>query len=228
VAHDQDRDAPIRNVLLTLLTLGTGAVDATSFESAGHVFSSVITGNLVVLGASAGWHGPILSAGVALTAYAAGVAAGALAGRGGTGGRTVPWPWPVTVTLAIELAVLAVFSVGWEFPVARSGEWQLALLALLAGAMGLQSTAVRRLGAVSTTYLTSTLTGLVASLVSGEDRRNSVRSLVLLASITAGAVCAAVTLHLAPGVIPVVVAGPLAAVVVVATVRSRLVPAADV
>jgi uncharacterized membrane protein YoaK (UPF0700 family) len=227
VAQDQDRDAPIRNVLLTLLTLGTGAVDATSFVSAGHVFSSVITGNLVVLGVSAGWHGPILSAGVALAAYAAGVAAGASTGDSGAG-RAVPWPWPVTVTLAIELAVLAAFSIGWEFPAARSGSWQLVLLALLAGAMGLQSTAVRRLGAVSTTYLTSTLTTLVASLVTGEDRKNSVRSLVLLASITAGAACAAVTLHLAPGVIPVLVAGPLAVVVAAATLRSRLAPAADV
>jgi len=35
---------------------------------------------------------------------------------------------------------------------------------LAAAAMGLQSTAMRRLGQVSTTYLTSTLTGILSGL----------------------------------------------------------------
>jgi hypothetical protein len=40
----------------------------------------------------------------------------------------------------------------------------LALLLLAAAAMGLQSTAVRRLGQMSTTYLTSTLTGVITAV----------------------------------------------------------------
>lgn len=217
----QDKNAPVRNVLLTLLTLGTGAVDATAFLSAGHVFSSVITGNLVLLGIGAGWHGAgePLSAGVALAAYAVGVAIGAR--QAGTGGHPDGlWPRAITVTLTVELAVLAGFSVSWEFLHARSGGWQVFLLALLAAAMGLQSSAVRRLGKVSTTYLTSTLTGLVASLAGGEDRDAALRSLVLLASITAGAAVGALAFHLDPALTPVVLAGPLAVVVVVTTVRS--------
>ena len=58
---------------------------------------------------------------------------------------------------------------------AFSGEWlaagghpagasRLALLLLAAAAMGLQSTAVRRLGQMSTTYLTSTLTGVITAV----------------------------------------------------------------
>jgi uncharacterized membrane protein YoaK (UPF0700 family) len=221
VPQDEDKAAPIRNVLLTLLTIGSGAVDATTFLSAGHVFSSVITGNLVLLGIALGWHGQALSAGIALAAYAAGVAVGARRGPP----RSRPdglWPRAITVTLTVELAVLAAFSLSWEYLHARSGGWQLFLLALLAAAMGLQSSAVRRLGQVSTTYLTSTLTGLVESLVSGEGRERAPRSLVLLASITAGAAVGALAFHLDPALTPVVTAGPLAVVVAVAARRSRL------
>jgi uncharacterized membrane protein YoaK (UPF0700 family) len=39
-----------RDGLLVLLTLTTGAVDASCFLHLGNVFSSVITGNLILLG----------------------------------------------------------------------------------------------------------------------------------------------------------------------------------
>jgi len=219
----KDKNAPVRNVLLTLMTIGTGSVDATTFLSVGHVFSSVITGNLVLLGISAAGQEPrlALSAGVALGAYAAGVAAGA---RPRTARRSPDglWPLAVTVTLAGELVVLCGFSAGWELVHARRGGWQVVLIGLLAAAMGLQSAAVRRLGTVSTTYLTSTLTSLVAGLVGGEGRDGSLRSLVLVIAMAAGAAAGTVTLHLAPRLTPVAVAGPLAVVVLAATFLSRL------
>jgi len=221
VPQDEDKLAPVRNVLLTLLTIGTGAVDATTFLSAGHVFSSVITGNLVLLGIAIGWHGAgrPLAVGIAIVAYAGGVAVGTRQGRAGSHHDSL-WPRAVTVTLAVELAVLAGFSLSWEFLHAESGGWQVFLLALLATAMGLQSSAVRRLGKVSTTYLTSTLTGLVEGLVSGEGRAGALRSLVLLASVTAGAAVGTLAFHLYPALTPVVLAVPLAVVVTVATVRA--------
>jgi uncharacterized membrane protein YoaK (UPF0700 family) len=37
-----------------LLTFGTGVVDGSTFLSLGHVFASVMTGNLVLLGLAAG------------------------------------------------------------------------------------------------------------------------------------------------------------------------------
>jgi len=44
---------PMRDSLVVLLTVTTGAVDAASFLALGHVFGSVITGNLVLRGVAA-------------------------------------------------------------------------------------------------------------------------------------------------------------------------------
>jgi len=44
-----------RDGLLVLLTLTTGAVDASCFLHLGHVFSSVVTGNLILLGVAAAY-----------------------------------------------------------------------------------------------------------------------------------------------------------------------------
>ena len=69
----------IRDSLVVLLTLTTGAVDVASFLALGNVFSSVVTGDMVLLGAAAGTGRPELAvhAGVALAGYLVGVAAGA-------------------------------------------------------------------------------------------------------------------------------------------------------
>src|SRR5262249_37245042 len=91
----------IRDSLVVLLTLTTGAVDAASFLALGTVFSSVITGNLVLLGVAAGTGRAELAvhSGVAMAGYVAGVAAGApLAARRHPAAGT--WPPSVTITLA--------------------------------------------------------------------------------------------------------------------------------
>src|SRR5262249_32370067 len=154
----------IRDSLVVLLTLTTGAVDAVSFLALGNVFSSVITGNLVLLGLAAGTGRPELAvhSGVAIAGYVAGGAAGApLAAQ--RQHATGTWPPSVTVTLTAELVIMVAFTIGWELAGTHpSGGGQLALVAVLAAAMGLQAAAVRRLGAMSTTYLTSTLTAPVA------------------------------------------------------------------
>src|SRR5215469_12060948 len=106
---------PIRDSLVVLLTVTTGAVDAASFLSLGHVFGSVITGNLVLLGVSAGRAEPGLGvhSAVALAGYLVGVAIGApIAVHADSHSRT--WPPSVTITLVIELGVLAAFTVVWE------------------------------------------------------------------------------------------------------------------
>ena len=58
-------------------------------------------------------------------------------------------------------------------------------MAVLAAAMGLQAAAVRHLGQMSTTYLTSTLTALVAGLVTGSKPDGMARSLGVLATLIA-------------------------------------------
>jgi uncharacterized membrane protein YoaK (UPF0700 family) len=225
---------PIRDVLVVLLTLTTGAVDATSFLALGNVFASVITGNLVLLGVAAGAARPALAvhSGVALAGYVAGVAVGApVARHQDSGGRI--WPPGVTVTLVVELGVLAAFTIAWELAgAAPHGGVQLALVVVLAAAMGLQAAAVRRLGQMSSTYLTSTLTGLVAGLVTGSKPDGMQRSLGVLAAIVIGAIVAAVLVRTAPAWLPAMVLVPLGVVIVSSVagfewVRDHLTPGRD-
>jgi uncharacterized membrane protein YoaK (UPF0700 family) len=210
------RNVTMRDILVVLLTLTTGAVDATSFLALGNVFSSVITGNLVLLGVAAGTgHGALaVRSGLALAGYAAGVAVGApIAARRGGGAGT--WPPRVTVTLAAELCVMAAFTVGWEAASGHPrGGLELALLVLLAAAMGLQAAAVRRLGQMSTTYLTSTLTAVIAGLVTGDKPEGLSRSLGVLAVIIVGATAGSLAVETAPAWLPAVVLIPLCLVIV--------------
>jgi uncharacterized membrane protein YoaK (UPF0700 family) len=225
---------PIRDSLVVLLTVTTGAVDAASFLALGHVFGSVITGNLVLLGVAANAAQPGLAAhsGVALAGYMAGVAIGApIAVHADDHGRT--WPPSVTVTLVVELGVLAAFSITWELAgAAPHGAVELALVAVLAAAMGLQAAAVRRLGQMSSTYLTSTLTGLVAGLVTGSKPDGMQRGLGVLAAIIAGAAVASIIVKTVPGLLPAVILLPLAVVIVSSVagfewVRDHLTPRRD-
>lgn len=220
-----------RDSLVVLLTLTTGAVDVTSFLALGNVFSSVVTGDMVLLGAAAGTGRPELAvhSGVALAGYIVGVIAGGpLAGRRQHASGT--WPPSVTVTLAVELVILVAFSVGWELAGTHpSGAGQLALVAVLAVAMGLQAAAVRRLGQMSTTYLTSTLTALVAGLVTGSKPDGMARSLGVLATLIIGAIVASVLLEEARAWVPLVILIPLGLVIVASVagfewVRDHLTP----
>jgi len=221
----------IRDSLVVLLTLTTGAVDVTSFLALGNVFSSVVTGDMVLLGAAAGTGRPELAvhSGVALAGYLAGVVAGApLAARRPQ--ATGTWPPSVTVILALELVILVAFSVGWELAGTHpTGGGQLALVAVLAAAMGLQAAAVRRLGQMSTTYLTSTLTALVAGLVTGSKPDGMARSLGVLATLIIGAIAASVLLEEARAWVPLVILVPLGLVIVASVagfewVRDHLTP----
>ncbi len=178
-----------RDLLLVTLALTTGATDATAFERLGHVFASVITGNLVLIGVSAvsGDGTATLLAGTALAAYAFGVVLGAPR-RPGSGDAPAVWPRSATLVLAGEAVALIVFAIGWELaPAHPRTETQALLIAAAAVAMGMQSTAIRRLGQMSTTYLTSTLTGLVESLARMRWPAGQGRSLGILLAALAGA-----------------------------------------
>lgn len=221
----------IRDSLVVLLTLTTGAVDVTSFLALGNVFSSVVTGDMVLLGAAAGTGRPELAvhSGVALVGYLVGVMVGApLAAR--RHHATGTWPPGVTVALAAELVFLVAFSVGWELAGTHpSGSGQLALVAVLAAAMGLQAAAVRRLGQMSTTYLTSTLTALVAGLVTGSKPDGMARSLGVLATLIIGAIAASILLEQARAWLPLMILLPLGLVIAASVagfewVRDHLTP----
>jgi uncharacterized membrane protein YoaK (UPF0700 family) len=184
-----------RDLLLVMLGLVTGATDATAFERLGHVFASVITGNLILLGVSAvkGDGQAALFAGSALCGYGIGVVLAAP--RGGQPDRV--WPPSATLALAFDLVLLLAFAVGWEVIGSHPGRAiQVLLLVAVSAAMGVQSTAVRRLGSMSTTYLTSTLTGLLESLRRWRWDESHARSLGILVSALCGAAAAtALILH---------------------------------
>jgi uncharacterized membrane protein YoaK (UPF0700 family) len=204
-----------------LLTAGTGATDVASFTRLGGVFTSVITGNLVLFGLSVARASADLAehTAVSVAGYVLGVAIGArviaLASRRGRPGREAAEDWPamVTAALTIEFALLAVLSAGWELTGTRpAGAVQFLLLAAAATAMGVQSAAVRGLGRgdFSTTYLTGTLTGLVAALVTpGKRSWPGWRQPGPLLALAAGGLISGVLIANAPAVIPVIILGPL-------------------
>jgi uncharacterized membrane protein YoaK (UPF0700 family) len=212
----RSRHGAARDGLLVLLTLTTGAVDASCFLHLGNVFSSVITGNLVLLGVAAATQSASLAihSGVALAGYSAGVLIGApIATRRARGGET--WPLSVSVTLVAEFGVLAAFSVGWELTAGRPGSTaQVLLIAALAVAMGIQSAAVLKLGGMSTTYLTGTLTAVVTELVTRHRGPGFARSVGVLAAIVSGAVVGGLVAEHAPAWLPAAIMTPLAVVVI--------------
>jgi uncharacterized membrane protein YoaK (UPF0700 family) len=212
------RHVTMRDTLVVLLTLTTGAVDAATFLGLGTVFSSVITGNMVLLGIAAGTGRAALAlhSGVALIGYSAGVMLGApFASR--RSGSPPAWPRGVTITLALEVVVLLGFTAGWEITGTHpTGSAQVLLVIVLAAAMGMQSTAVRQLGQMSSTYLTSTLTGLLAGLATRTKVDGAWRSVGVLVAIVIGAVAGSLVIKNAPAWLPLVILIPIGAVVTLA------------
>lgn len=208
--------------MLILLAVTTGATDATAFERLGHTFASVITGNLILLGVSAarGDGALAVSSGVALAGYALGVMIAAP--RGNAPDQGSDWPAGTTSALAGDLACLLVFAIGWVLADGRPGRTaQTLLLALAAVAMGMQSTAVRRLGQMSTTYLTSTYTALFEALVARQWSAEYVRSIGILVMAFVGAAAAVGLINDARLVVPALQLLPIAAVIVAARRLSR-------
>ena len=89
-----------RDVRLILLAVATGATDATALERLGHTFASVITGNLVLLGAGAarGDGRLALFSGLALAGCAIGVLAAAP--RRQPAEQRPDWPAGTTIALS--------------------------------------------------------------------------------------------------------------------------------
>ena len=205
-----------RDLLVVILTLCTGALDAVCFLRLGKVFSSVITGNLALLGIAVGEKNGGLAAngGLTLAGYAAGVVLGTL--FAGTAERGQPvWPRRVSVTLAVELGILVVFSAGWlVWSSHRGTATRMVLLVLAAAAMGVQTAAVRRLGQMSTTYLTSTLTGLFAALATWRMPDEWQRSVGVIVALVVGAIFGSLTATLAPSWLPAAVLVPQVCVLI--------------
>ncbi len=213
-----------RNVLVVVLIVASGSLDAVGFLRLGGVFTSVMTANMVLLGVSAGTHDAALAAhaGAAFAGYVLGSFAGSRVSGHAEDDQPV-WPDRISVTLAVELALLAVFAAWWEATGGHPPHAQTyGLLAVNAVALGIQSGAVLRfrVPGLSTTYLTGTLTQFVASLSRGRFPAQGLAS--LLAVVSGGAIGAVLAVE-APRFMPIVPLGVVALVLVC----SRVVFSAD-
>jgi uncharacterized membrane protein YoaK (UPF0700 family) len=150
-------------MLLLVLTMVTGLVDAVSYLKLGHVFVANMTGNVVFLGFAVAdaQDFSIPASLVAIAAFMAGaLAGGRLAVRGGSHrGRLL------AIATSTQTALVGVaLAVAMVVPDPDGAGVRYALIVLLALAMGIQNAIARRLGVpdLTTTVLTLTLTGLAA------------------------------------------------------------------
>jgi uncharacterized membrane protein YoaK (UPF0700 family) len=193
-----------RNALLLTLTVAAGSADAVSYLGLGRVFTANMTGNLVLLGVAIG-QGQVagsLRSVIAFAGFGIGVVVGARATARPT--SDVVWPASVTRVLVVELGLLVAFAAVWEIVGGRPSTLVLdVLIALSAGAMGVQTAAARRLGVVgvTTTFVTGTLASLITELASaGTDWSRSRRWAATIACIVIGAAAgAAVFIAWRPG-----------------------------
>jgi uncharacterized membrane protein YoaK (UPF0700 family) len=240
-----------RQQILTLiaiaLTFGSGANDVASFTRLGGVFTSVMTGNIVLWGLAVARGSLSLAShtAVSIAGYIIGVATGTwiahgfkatdlekasraeadTAKAGDDQDRASVLPAHVSWSLAAELILLAGFTVGWEITGASPVGWaQFCLLAVLAAAMGVQAAAVREMGLtdVSTTFLTGTLTALVSSLVSpGQDTPHGLRRFGVLIGLAAGASLCGLLVATAAAAVPALPLAALITTIVLASVPLR-------
>jgi uncharacterized membrane protein YoaK (UPF0700 family) len=202
-----ERDARRRDTLVVALAVNSGAVDALGFLALGGAFTSVMTGNMVLLGLSGARHdgSAAAHAGLAIVFFMFGCTIGARIA--GPARKEQPiWPNEVNRAFAVQAALTLAFSVGWwsadDHP---RGDPQLALLVINAVSLGMQSTTVQRFGVpgLSTTYLTGTLTTLVGRLSHGHKLRDVGHSGLLLLGLIGGAVASGLLVLHAPWAAPI-------------------------
>lgn len=215
-----------RQWLLILLAVNSGAIDAVGYTLLGGSFTSVMTGNMILLGVSIGEaeRSLALRAALALVCFIAGVALGARIARSPQKGDPI-WPAPVALAVRVELGLLVVFSIGWWTTSGHpTGAAQPLLLGIGAVALGLQSSAVLRFGVsgLSTTYMTGTLTTLVSALANGKHPRNVLPSMQILAGILLGAIAATLLARHAPLWIPALELIPVGCAVFSPITRTRV------
>lgn len=223
---DQDpgaRAEGLRNGLVVVLAVTSGAADALGFLALGSAFTSVMTGNMVLFGVATaqGDANLMLLTAVAIGAFVAGAAAGARIAGSPMSGDPV-WPPSVTRALTVELALFTGVGIAWwalgSEPPAST---YLPLLAASAAALGLQSSAIQRFGVsgLSTTYLTGTLTTVVIRLTTGHGFRAVRHSAVILLGLIVGAGAMAALIALAPVLVPALLILTVAGVLAIVLLR---------
>ena len=212
--HDEPgRRPPATTISLGLLALGAGATDALSWAGLGGSFTSVMTGNLVLVGLALGEPAPMeaVRPAVAICAFIVGVYFAAIWLRRARAEDATPWPDRVSVTLGMVAFVQVGVLLCWLAGLGDGGAGQQSvLIALSATAMGAQSAAVSALAlaGAATTYLTGTLASLTTELATTGRPATMRRRFIVLLALLLGAVLEAALLT---GVRPMAPALPLVA-----------------
>lgn len=196
-------DRPSQPLVLSLaaLTVVSGIVDAVSYLGLGHVFTANMTGNIVLVGfALAGAPGFSLAASAtALGAFVVGAVAGGRIGLRLPHKRSllvtaVTIEAGFTVAAAVIAASVAVLGEGWP---------RFTVIAMLAFAMGIRNSVVRKMGVadMTTTVITTTLTGLAAdsSFGGGQNPNATHRGMSVVCMFVGALVGAAFVVHVHPG-----------------------------
>lgn len=212
--------------MLLALTLFSGLVDAVCYLGLGRVFTANMTGNIVILGfAAAG------AAGFSVTASATSLAlflVGAIAG-----GQITAHVLRRSRTLSTAISLEAIFvgaaaTVACTAATVATGWGRYTTIALLAFAMGIRNSVIRRLSVpdMTTTVLTMTLTGLASdsSLAGGRNPRSVRRATSVLAMLLGAVLGAALYLHWGPG-LPLVIAASAASLTAITATANRAVHA---
>ena len=176
-------------LLLIVLTVVTGMVDAVSYLKLGHVFVANMTGNVVLLGFAAAGDSEF-SAAVSLVAIGSFLVGALAAGRLGSSTGQHRGRFLALATYAQVSVVGAAFVVSLASSDVSGGILAYTLVVLLAFAMGLQNAAARRLGVpdLTTSVLTLTFTGLAAdSHFAGGANPNIGRRLLAIVAMFIGA-----------------------------------------
>lgn len=157
---------PLQKYSLLLLCLAAGMVDVIGYLGLGHVLTANMTGNIVLLGIAIARAQEfiVLRSLIALAGFIAG---NAIAARMiGTNHTKNGWSPRVTRVFVVESILLLIFAIVMISP--YSEQLAYLLIAILAAAMGMQTTAARRIGiaGISTTVLTNNLAAVVEDAVS--------------------------------------------------------------
>jgi len=203
-AHSREHAA-----IAVVLTAVAGAVDALSITALGHVFTGIMTGNLVLLGVAAGQGlgAETSQSGVAFAGFVAGLFVGyQLAHPAAVVARWVRAS--VTLAFALELLLITAFFAVWLGTSGHPAGGRLfVLISLSAVAMGIQSATATRLAVtgISTTYVTGTLNALMGSLaVIGRLGAHAASQAAALVALCGGAAIAILVYRAEPPIAPVV------------------------
>lgn len=212
------------------LSFAAGYIDALSYLGLNRVLTANMTGNTVLLAVGLAQFDPeaVVRSSLALAGFVGGAALGAWIVERDL--VTGVWPRAVTLALTVEAAILGAFAAGWQwFGDASAAAPTAILIVLSAFAMGLQSAAIRRLevSGIATTYITGTLTNLVARVMRSRTRNSnsSSRHGVLLGAVWivyfGGAAAAGMDLRISPWLALALPVAVVVCVVVIAAIAFR-------